>query len=108
MSTSTLAERLLGTWSLVSREDRDERGGLRVDPSLGADPVALLVYDGGGNFAAQFMKRDRTAASAAAAARPGSNNSTAVGGYDAYFGKYTVDEAAGAVTQRLEAALSPG
>lgn len=34
------------------------------------------------------------------------NNSQAVGGYDAYFGRYTVDDAAGTVTQRLVGALS--
>ena len=33
-------------------------------------------------------------------------NSRAVGGYDAYFGTYTVDDAAGTVTQRLEGALA--
>jgi hypothetical protein len=32
----------------------------------------------------------------------------AVGGYDAYFGTYTVDEVAGTVTQQLVGALSPG
>jgi hypothetical protein len=58
-----------------------------------------LVYDRGGNFAAQFMKRDRSAADSTAA-RAGTNNSIAVGGYDAYFGKYTVDEATGTVTLR--------
>lgn len=97
---------MIGSWRLTSREDRTDSGEVRVDPGLGADPVALLIYDAGGNFAAQFMKRDRTQPSAAAA--PGANNSTAVGGYDAYFGNYVVDEATGAVTQTLTAALSPG
>lgn len=34
------------------------------------------------------------------------NNSRAQGGYDAYFGTYTVDDARGTVTQRLSGALS--
>jgi hypothetical protein len=34
------------------------------------------------------------------------NNSRAQGGYDAYFGTYTVDDARGTVTQRLLGALS--
>jgi hypothetical protein len=102
---SLLADRIIGSWRLTSREDRTSTGELRVEPGLGADPVALLIYDRGGNFAAQFMKRDRTGFIAAG---PASNNSTAVGGYDAYFGKYKVNEASGAVTQTLEAALSPG
>lgn len=108
MSTAPLSQALIGTWRLVSREDRTAAGERRIEPGLGPDPVALLVYDRGGNFAAQFMKRDRQAAVAAPAptASGAPNNSRAVGGYDAYFGRYTVDDAAGTVTQRLEGALS--
>jgi hypothetical protein len=104
----SLSTELLGSWRLVSREDRGNDGRLRVDPSLGADPVALLIYDLAGNFAAQFMKRDRSGPTAPALARAGTNNSHAVGGYDAYFGTYTVDDATSTVTQRLVGALSPG
>jgi hypothetical protein len=107
MSEVPLSERLIGTWSLVSREDRTASGERRIDPSLGADPIALLVYDRGGNFAAQFMKRDRQSMLPAPAGAAGPNNSRAVGGYDAYFGSYTVDDVAGTVTQRLLGALSP-
>jgi len=51
------------------------------------------------------MKRDRTAAALTVAAGP--NNSRAIDGYDAYFGRYTVDDAAGKVTQILDGALAP-
>jgi hypothetical protein len=105
VSAIPLSQALIGTWRLLSREDRTASGERRIDPGLGADPIALLVYDRGGNFAAQFMKRDRR--SAAAATSPSApNNSQAVGGYDAYFGSFTVDDAAGTVTQRLVGALS--
>ena len=100
-----LSQALIGTWRLLSREDRTASGEQRIDPGLGADPIALLVYDRGGHFAAQFMKRDRR--SVPVAAGPSTpNNSQAVGGYDAYFGSYTVDDSAGTVTQRLVGALS--
>ena len=105
MSGVPLSQALIGTWRLVSREDRTASGERRVDPGLGADPIALLVYDRRGNFAAQFMKRDRDSAPLATSASA-PNNSQAVGGYDAYFGSYTVDDAAGTVTQRLMGALS--
>ena len=104
----TLASRLVGTWRLVSREDRTAVGERRIDPGLGADPVALLVYDAAGNFAAQFMKRDRSSGEVVVTARAGLNNSAAVNGYDAYFGTYTVDEASRSVTQVLQGSLSPG
>ena len=102
MSPSTA---LVGTWELVSRIDRTPSGERRAEPTLGDDPVALLYYDRGGHFAAQFMKRDRSAPAAEPSAS-GPNNSRAVGGYDAYFGTYTVDDAKGTVTQRLTGALS--
>lgn len=108
VNVQTLASQLIGTWRLVSREDRTSEGEQRVDPGLGSDPIALLVYDSGGNFAAQFMKRDRSEIASPAPAAAGANNSVAVGGYDAYFGTYTVDEAAGSVTQRLVGSLSAG
>ena len=104
----TLAWQLIGTWQLVSREDRTAAGERRIDPSLGADPVAILLYDAAGNFAAQFMKRDRSATEVAETRQASANNSVAVNGYDAYFGKYTVDEASSSVTQVLDGALSPG
>lgn len=95
---------LPGTWELLSRIDVTESGERRVDPMLGEDPVAILIYDRAGHFAAQFMKRDRLAPTVAVAA--GTNNTRAVGGYDAYFGTYTVDDEAGTVTQHLRGALS--
>jgi hypothetical protein len=91
----------------VSREDRNAAGERRIDPGLGADPVALVVFDTAGNFAAQFMKRDRSSGEVAVTTRAGANNSTAVNGYDAYFGRYTVDEGSGSVTTTLEGSLSP-
>lgn len=106
LANRPLSADLIGTWELLSREDRTPAGDLRIDPSLGADPIALLIYDGHGHFAAQFMKRDRTGSETDIASR-GPNNSRARGGYDAYFGTYSVDDANGTVTQRLTGALSP-
>jgi hypothetical protein len=98
---------LVGTWKLLSREDVAADGQRKIDPILGADPIAYLIYDASGHFSAQFMKRDRASAAAAApaAAPGGANNSHAVNGYDAYFGTYSVG-AGGMVTQTLEGALS--
>ena len=104
-SDSRLSVRLPGTWRLLSRVDVTSDGTPHPDPALGSDPVALLIYDRSGHFAAQFMKRDRSSA-----LRDGpvgaANNTQAQGGYDAYFGSYTVNDATGVVTQRLEGSLS--
>jgi hypothetical protein len=101
-----LSVTLPGTWQLLSRRDVNDAGEQRVDPALGADPVALLIYDRSGHFAAQFMKRDRSSGAVVDAPVAGPNNSRAQGGYDAYFGTYAVDDAAGVVTQTLLGALS--
>jgi len=100
-----LSGSLPGTWLLESRIDLDPSGQRRPEPSLGQDPVALIFYDRAGHFAAQFMKRDRTEL-VPDGPSGASNNSRAQGGYDAYFGTYTVDDAASTVTQRLLGALS--
>jgi lipocalin-like protein len=99
---------LVGTWQLVSRQDVNDLGEPTVEPLLGPNPVALLIYDRAGHFAAQFMKRDRAAAAVTNDAVPAApNNTRARDGYDAYFGTYSVDEGAGTVTQRLVGALDP-
>ena len=102
----TLAERMVGTWRLVSRIDRAADSTTRTDPALGSDPLGMLTYTRD-RFAAQFMKRDRSTTSGQPAAGSGKNNTSAVGGYDAYFGTYRVGEN-GLVLHRLEAALTPG
>jgi hypothetical protein len=101
-----LSAALPGTWELLSRTDINDVGEPRNEPSLGSDPIALLIYDRSGHFAAQFMKRDRAVTAVFDAPTAGNNNTRAQGGYDAYFGTYAIDDAAGTVTQRLAGALS--
>jgi len=101
-----LSTELPGTWLLQSRIDLTPDGERHPDPLLGDDPLALLIYDRTDHFAAQFMKRDRREVVQAAPSNA-RNNTQAQGGYDAYFGTYTVDDANGTVTQRLMGALSP-
>jgi len=104
---TSLASRLIGTWELQAREDHTPGGQRRIDPALGGDPLGLLIYDRTGHFAAQFMRRDRSRTSDPIPTSVAPNNSRPQGGYDAYFGSYTVDDRTGTVTQRLEGALSP-
>lgn len=100
-----LSEALPGTWLLETRIDTTAAGEHYPEPSLGEDPIALLIYDRAGHFAAQFMKRDRSTAMVDGP-RSATNNSRAQGGYDAYFGTYSADDTTSTVTQRLLGALS--
>ena len=95
----------IGVWWLLSREDRAKDGSVRIDPTLGPDAKGILTY-ANGRFAAQFMKRDRTDVVEAETPLTGQNNTGAVGGYDAYFGTYSVDDKTGEVLHRLEGALT--
>ena len=103
-----LAARLIGSWDLQSRIDRNAAGEQRHEPGLGSDPFGFLVFDRTGHFAAQFMKRDRKSAVDAPATAAAVKNSFARGGYDAYFGTYSVDSEQGTLRTLLVRALSGG
>jgi hypothetical protein len=96
---------LVGTWRLQDRIDRTADGRELVEPSLGRDPIALLIYDRSGNVSAQLMRRDRSQPLPEAAVGGDPNNSVAKGGYDAYLGTYTIT--GNTVTHVLEASLDP-
>ena len=107
MPAQPLSRTLPGTWELLSRVDLTASGERLEEPSLGSDPIAWVIFDRRGHFAAQFMKRDRSLPSPGSALAPaGPNNTRAQGGYDAYFGTYSVDDRGGTVTTTLLAALS--
>lgn len=95
-----------GTWWLVSREDFNKEGEKRIDPTLGSDPIGILSY-AKTHFAAQFMKRGRVENEGEQVFYSGQNNTSAAGGYDAYFGSYSVDEEAGKVAHTLIGSLTP-
>jgi hypothetical protein len=100
-----LALDIVGVWWLLSREDFAADGSGRIDLTLGADPLGILTY-APSHFAAQFMKRDRSNETGIETSVSGQNNTGAIGGYDAYFGTYEVDEFTGDVVHRLEGALT--
>ena len=100
-------ERLVGTWQLESRVDRDSSGQVLPEPSLGSDPVGYLIYDAAGHVAVQLMARHRPDSPCEVTSSPRSGNVGHIGGYDAFFGRYEVDAQAGTVTHILEGALSP-
>jgi hypothetical protein len=100
-----LSQALIGTWEKVGGTIRTSSG----EDASRSTSIALVVYDGHGNFTAQFMDRDRRPENveSSGAGVSGPNNSRSMGGYDAYFGRYTVDDEAGRVTQTLIGSLAP-
>jgi hypothetical protein len=105
-SSASLSAAMQGTWWLVSREDYTKDGQRRIDPVLGSDPLGILSY-ATGRFSAQFMKRDRTESAGEKTFRAAQNNTSAVAGYDAYFGTYAVDHETGKVAHTLIGSITP-
>jgi hypothetical protein len=108
---STLQKQLIGTWRLISFEDRtDEK-----DPNsewtypYGKNPKGYVVYDETGHVTIQMMRTPPPAKFAS-----GDDNKptpeeakAAYEGYVAYFGTYTIDEASHSVIHHVEGSLSP-
>jgi len=105
-SSDKLVNKIQGTWWLLSREDHTKDGQTRIDPILGSDPIAILVY-ANNYFAAQFMKRERSTDSVPQPTAAGQNNTSAIGGYDAYFGAYEVNEETNQVAHTLVGSINP-
>jgi hypothetical protein len=104
----TLRQRLLGTWKLVSiqnRESAEKAWGSR----FGESPRGYIMYDATGHMAVQIEKTPpppRFASGDDWSPTP----DEALGvylGYVAYFGTFSVDEKAGVVTHHVEGSLRP-
>ncbi|HEY6975200.1 MAG TPA: lipocalin-like domain-containing protein [Chitinophagaceae bacterium] len=104
--SDNLENKIQGTWWLLSREDYTRDGQRKIDPVLGPDPIAILVY-ADNHFAAQFMKKNRNADSITQVSNAGQNNTAAIGGYDAYFGTYEIDKKTGQVAHTLVGSINP-
>jgi hypothetical protein len=100
MTDGEVANKLLGAWRYV---------GTRINGGnwdRGADPKGMIYYGRHGEMAVQIapdVKRTR-----AGAVMTPQEAFTAVKDYIAYFGTYTVDEAASTVTHHREDSLQPG
>src|SRR3974390_3894582 len=100
MTDGEVANKLLGAWRYV---------GTRINGGnwdRGANPKGMIYYGPHGEMAVQIapdVKRTR-----AGAVMTPDEALTAVKDYIAYFGTYTVDEAAGTVTHHRHDSLQPG
>jgi catechol 1,2-dioxygenase len=106
-SASRVPAALVGAWELTSRSVRRADGSVLNDPVLGEKPIGRLFYDASGVMALQMMRLGRSAAIGTPANPAEAANARVVLGYDAYFGRYTVDTRAGTITHRVEGSLFP-
>lgn len=104
----SVKERLVGTWRLVSIENRDSPDR-PWEKWFGDSPRGFIMYDSAGHMAVQIEKTPQSSRFASGNDRkptPGEALDVYLG-YAAYFGTYTVDETAAAVTHHVEGSLWP-
>lgn len=96
---------LVGTWRLVSFEDRPDQGP--PEYPFGESPKGLLVYDATGHMAIQIMKTPHPKVASGDEEKATPEEKIALfDAYVAYFGTYEVDAARGVVVHRVEGDLS--
>jgi hypothetical protein len=100
-------DRLAGAWELESRTVTRGTGDVVDDPVLGARPLGRLFYSASGHMGLQMMRQGRASAITAPADAAQPLSPRVALGYDAYFGTFTIDEAAGTITHHVEGSLFP-
>jgi hypothetical protein len=105
LHATALARALIGSWRLVSYEDRDADGAV-VYP-YGRSPGGLLIYASTGHMAIQIMKQPPPDVATDDWDKFSLAEKVALyDGYVAYFGRYEVDTNRGVVIHLPEADLS--
>ena len=103
---NAVASRLVGTWSLARYEARV--GDQPPTLPFGPHAAGRLMYDGLGHMAVQLLVPDRPLfASPDWTEGTPTEIETAFEGFVAYYGDYTLDEAAGTITHHLKGAHYP-
>ncbi|MGE3645162.1 MAG: lipocalin-like domain-containing protein [Beijerinckiaceae bacterium] len=98
----TDARKFIGTWRLIAITSDG-----KINPQRGASPTGLITYHESGWMAAQIQPDRAPVAMAGAAPTPG-EALAALHGYTAYFGTWSIDEAAKIVTHHRTGSVTPG
>lgn len=110
--TPLAAEQFIGAWHLISIETIRPNGEV-IYPFYGRHPEGLLTYDRSGWMSVQIVSDPKPSVPTVSsrqeflAAAPNEKLS-AVDGYYAYFGTWTVDSTAQTVTHHIVQSLYPG
>jgi hypothetical protein len=103
----TEAGRFVGAWRLVSAEYRAADGS-PVDSPWGLEPQGMLMYDAYGNMSAQLSRKDRARFAVGDQLRGTPEEiKAAFESYNAYWGRYEVDERERTVTHHVQQAMFP-
>ena len=102
----SLNEQLVGTWTLISWEQK-KRDGTRLQ-QFGTNPVGIAIFDAGGRYIISVMRPDRAnyASNALWHGTPEENKATA-DGTQTYFGTYSVNEADRSIAMHIDGSSFP-
>jgi lipocalin-like protein len=102
----SLKERLVGTWTLASWEQK-KADGTKVQ-RYGENPVGVAFFDSGGRYIITVMRSDRAKyASDALWQGTSEENKATADGTITYFGTYSVSEADGSIAIHIEGSSFP-
>jgi hypothetical protein len=91
-STGSVPEQLVGTWKLMSAEDKDPNTGKWVPYTFGNPPSGYFIYDATGHASIQIMTTPPVPIASPDNPTP-AEALEIFNGYIAYYGTYTVDDA---------------
>lgn len=108
-SLHNVQEQLVGTWRLISAEDKDPNTGQWIPYTFGNPPSGYFIYDATGHASIQIMTTPKQVIDTTGnppAANPTPGQALAVfNNYIAYYGTYTVDQTN--ITVQVEGAWDP-
>jgi hypothetical protein len=105
-SLKKLQKQLVGTWRLISAEDRNSPQDPWVPYTFGNPPSGYFIYDATGHASVQIMTTPPQTIAEPASQNPTPDEALAVfENYISYYGTYTVDETN--ITVQVEGAWDP-
>lgn len=103
----SVRDRLMGTWELISTEERLANGTKRPYQGLGPHGKGYLMYAAHGHMCAELMNPDRPKWKKDGDPTP-QEKASAFEGFTAYCGRFEVDEAKNIVYHLPDVAWRPG
>jgi Lipocalin-like domain len=104
---ASIRSQLVGTWELVSTEERLTNGSTHSYPDTGPHGKGFLIYTSDGHMCAQLMNPERPKWKDES--RPtDAEKVSAFDGFSSYCGEYEVDENAAVVYHSPKTAWKPG
>jgi len=109
---SSVADQLVGAWRLISVETLRPNGEV-IYPFYGKHPEGMLIYDRSGWMSVQIVSDPKPAVPLSSSregflAAPVNEKVSAVDGYYAYFGTWSVNAAAATGSHHIQQSLYPG